>query len=1102
MPARFVLGPAGSGKTHRFLERLRELERTGKPGCYLVPEQFTYSADRHILDTADLVGLRHVRVLSFSRLAQEVRERAGDIVTRRVDESTRPMLLRVVLDSLTPEELGPLLALRRHVGVLQHLGRFIAEVRNHGPADFLVAIRRASSSGSSGAADGSIPPAVLGKIESLAEVFERYDGLLRSLGLEDPEQVLSGLNVRILEESSIWLGVPVFVDGFLSWTRRERDVLAALAKAGADVEVGLCCDGDLPPDEERQPFRPVMRSLDAVRRAFQDAGVEISEVVGLEGPGPRFADSAALAALERRVYLPGTSGDLADADSRISDDDVAVYEYRDRREEVLGWARLLDRWTRLEGRCRHDQVAVLMRDVDPYRDLIREIFSAFDIPFFLDERRNVLAHPRVRFVLRIFDILTMGWQRDSVVGFLRNPLLGIAADEVDRLENLSRARGLDFEAWHQVSPWDVSAADTELDEVRRRCLIPLREVEARWRQESFRGRTAVDAVRGLLDRLAGGPEEAADVPAVVTGSVEASVEWGARVSETIEQLLDDLSQLWAETEVTPDVFARVFREGILSLRLGVTPARLQQVLVGDVQRSRVEGLSRVIVGGCNERVFPRAVQDDPVLNEFDREALSRLAVELGPGAEEQQEEEAYLFYIAATRASHGVVFTCARSSGDGRDLGPSHLIDEILRILPGVEVQRPEVESAHLRLVDVQTMVELAGWMAHRGDTILDPEGAQPATAWLNDVRELRERVRRPPLIVLPEELRQRLHPGPDLISSVSRLQDFASCAYRNFAQNVLGLVPRPEARVSPLETGLLAHAVLEAFFESPTAAASPAIERRLEAIFSNLERHPDFQAFRVDESSRYRWRSVRQALSRYLLFETKRLAGSPFRVLAREVSFGPESGNPLTVELEGEGRLLVRGRIDRLDAYEAADGSHALVVDYKRTSRSGLPRSLERGLDLQLAAYLLFLAQQTEHRPVGGVYAPVVTSPPLAEHAPSQERFGLRYHGLVVEGEEDAVNGGAAVLPSSRSPQILRNDRELGSLLRIAEFYLGSFAAGLRRGVVRARPLESEAGRLPCANCDFPALCRFRQGRERVRHGVLQDLLPEPEDQGGSVEP
>jgi ATP-dependent helicase/nuclease subunit B len=122
MPVRFILGPAGSGKTHHCLGELRDCERAGRVGIYLVPEQFTYSADRELLSDPSMPGLRRVQVLSFSRLGYRLREEAGAPVGLAVSAAVRSMLLRAVLARLDPQLLGAMTGLRGRQGLLDELG--------------------------------------------------------------------------------------------------------------------------------------------------------------------------------------------------------------------------------------------------------------------------------------------------------------------------------------------------------------------------------------------------------------------------------------------------------------------------------------------------------------------------------------------------------------------------------------------------------------------------------------------------------------------------------------------------------------------------------------------------------------------------------------------------------------------------------------------------------------------------------------------------------------------------------------------------------------------------------------------------------------------
>jgi len=642
--------------------------------------------------------------------------------------------------------------------------------------------------------------------------------------------------------------------------------------------------------------------------------------------------------------------------------------------------------------------------------------------------------------------------------------------------------------------------------------------------------------------------------------------------------------------VEPSEFARVLRQGLASERVGVVPHKIGQVTAAEIQRSRLFGIRRAIVGGLNDGVFPRAPSDDPLLPQRDRESLLRCGMELGPSAAERQEEEAYLTYIALTRASERLVCTWSRMDEVGAALEPSLLVEEIRRAVPGCVEEPVALEPEGLPVGSLQTGIELgdrlvlslaqeldaasraaaegvpegapadaredapegapadaredapeAAAEAARKDAPEDapenaPEGAPedapvggredgarsvavpsdaellaelyarvcsespgaPAAGPLAVARARLERAR-PLLLWVPEtelvaEVLERAFPGGAVRTGVSRLLEFARCPFQAFARRLLRLEPKPLAAVTPLETGTLAHAALERFFDAPSAPDPRAIRRRLRDVFAELEQREEFRAFFLDEASRYRWGSTLRNLEQYLRVEMRRLAGSPYAPQGQEVAFGPAWGNEVEIALPGRGVLELSGRIDRLDARTEGQTTYGTVLDYKRSGRTGLPATLERGLDLQLAAYLLFVRDRLGWQPAGGFYAPVLIPPVRAESVRSDEENPLRIkvHGIFRREEGERLDGGTGMLVGERGPSKQALDRDaLDALLETGRRHLATYAHGLRSGWIAARPLEEKPGVTPCPNCEFAAACRFRERRDPLRRDPHEGMAP-----------
>ena len=72
MQTRFLLGPAGSGKTFRCLTEIRQVlaaEPDGPALLLLAPKQTTYQLERQLLAHPSVPGYTRLQILSFDRLA-------------------------------------------------------------------------------------------------------------------------------------------------------------------------------------------------------------------------------------------------------------------------------------------------------------------------------------------------------------------------------------------------------------------------------------------------------------------------------------------------------------------------------------------------------------------------------------------------------------------------------------------------------------------------------------------------------------------------------------------------------------------------------------------------------------------------------------------------------------------------------------------------------------------------------------------------------------------------------------------------------------------------------------------------------------------------
>ncbi|WP_264844519.1 helicase-exonuclease AddAB subunit AddB [Caldinitratiruptor microaerophilus] len=1032
MALRFVVGRAGTGKTRLFLDAIEaELKRApdGPPLILLVPEQATFQMEQALL--ARVPGFVRAHVLSFRRLAWRVLTEVGGAARPAIGELGRRMVLRALL----ARRAGELRLFRRvagRPGFPGRLARSLSEMHAYGVTpDRLEAARRALEE--AGAGDSPLAA----KLHDLALLFADFRAYLAGR-FTDPDDSLT-LLARQLPSSSLVRGAEVRVDGFQGFTPQEFAVLEALLPVARRVEVALTLDGRLldrldagvePAPED--VFHPTAATYVRLRRIARQQGVRVEPPRVLDGGDPpvRFRAAPALAHLERAYFDPGAvplSGPAPE---------VALVTARNRRAEVEAAAREILRLVREEG-YRFRDIAVIVRDLGEYHDLVAAVFASQGIPHFVDRRRPVLHHPLVELVRSALEVVISDWAYEPVFRLLKTDLVPVPRADVDVLENYVLEHGIRGPAWYRPEPWRFRRRFT-LDEDGGPS-----EAEAAWLAEVNRIRDgATAALRELQERL--GPARRAPAPVralaeALHGFLEALgvhgqlLHWSAeadargdpdaaqehmQVYGGVLELLDQVVESLGDQAMTLAEFLEVVEAGLEGLEVGLIPPGLDQVVVGSVERSRHPDLRAAFVLGVADGVFPRAGSEDVILSDPDRDRLAELGLELGPTARQVTLEEQFRVYLALTRARERLWLSCPLADDRGRAVWPSSVFVRVQELLP--EAPRRHMEAAgEDDPAGAATIPELAGRVAARLRRALEPSSAGfPATGtgpmgvsgeslepWLKVYQWLvtdpaAAPLARPVLSSLAyrndpppvdPEVAGRLYGGPVIRTSVTRLESLAACPFQHFAAHGLGLRERAVFQVGPPQLGFVQHAALQrlahdlerdpAGWEGLDAAEA---ERRIGALLDDLAPRLRGEGLVPTGLERYLMRQVRRSLAGAVLVLAEHARRGRFRPVAVELPFGEADGLPgLAVAGPGGRQVVLRGRIDRVDAAEGPGGRLYLrVVDYKSTARALRAAELYHGLSLQLAVYLLVALAGADRlvgapaEPAGLLYFPLAAAP------------------------------------------------------------------------------------------------------------------------------
>ena len=1099
---RFLLGPAGTGKTFRCLEEIRaELKRdpAGAPLLFLAPKQATFQIERQLLADPDLPGYTRLQILSFERLADYLLVALGRAQPRLLDDEGRVMVLRALLTA-HHERLQLFRASARLPGFAQQLGTLLRELQR----------ARLGPDAVAAAAHGMGETPLARKLHDVALIFREYLAWLDREKLEDADRLLDLATRALEEQGAISSARPLFgglwLDGFAEMTEQELALLRQVLPWTARATLAFCCEADALVSGEK--FSPWSVLAQTTRRCLHGLAALVPalapESLARDGARNRFSESAELAHLEKHWAAPAPFPGLTKLES------VRVVRAATPEEEVVCAAREILRRVQAGGRYR--EVAVLVRQLEPYQDILRRVFTRYGIPHFIDRRESIAHHPLAELTRYAVRTLAFGWKQEDWFGLLKSGLVGVPDLEIDWLENEALARGWEGRVWLEpIRLEDDPSLGDRLEKLRQRAIDPVREFQSSLAGTSGGHRpTGMELAAALrqLWRACRVSDQLDEWARESSGSAIHATVW-----DQMERWLQTMALGFAHQPLPLREWLPIIEAGLAGLTVGVIPPVLDEVLVGSIDRSRNPDLQLACVLGANEGVFPALPAEPVLLTEIERVQIEG-PLRLGGGVRQQLAHERFYGYIACTRARRKLVVTFSDADRQGRKCNPSVFVGHLQRLFPALTIESAAEDGEPLH--PSEWTVPLL-----RADAAGDPV----AREWLaapafEGVRNLAEQLRAGPPDQLSPQTVARLYPAR-LVTSVSRLEEFAACRFRFFVKVGLRAQERLRYEVDVRHKGTFQHEVLKAFHEAVIerhgswkkieAGAARELVREIA-----VEMRPKFNdgVLVATERDRVESANLISALEDFIETIIGWMRQYEFEPRAVELRFGPDGPLPSwELPLDGGRTLAFTGSVDRVDLLvdPATRRARVVVMDYKSSTRTVDERQLAGGVQLQLFAYLAALRRLPEaarHFQVEGLDAAgafYVTlrgdyqtadgrDEALAEAA-SAKRAAYKHRGRFLadllsrfdsktqpseSGEQFSfrLKKDGALYSNSTDPV---TSSDFNALLDGVESQLIAMGNAIFTGDISVNPYR-HGNKTPCDYCDYAAVCRIDRWTHQFR--------------------
>ncbi|MDR1774122.1 MAG: exodeoxyribonuclease V subunit gamma, partial [Clostridioides sp.] len=661
MSVRFIFGRGGIGKTSYILEDIKRRTQNDErsPILIIVPEQYSFSMEKKIskLFTGDVKDKNlRTRVITFNSLGKIVFSEVGGLTKVNIDSSGKNIITYKSFLNIS-NELEFFSKKTSKAGFVNKISEIIYEFKKYN-----VNVEKLKESRKD--IDDDMLNA---KLNDIVKIYEEFEKNLHE-NYVDSQDTLELLAEKIHESKSL-SSAHIYIDEFTGFTPKEFSVLMELMKVASEVDITLTLDNC--DSIEYNPTDVFSRTKSTYKRFVElcnENGIKILENINLNDISSinsknsdsiykeinnkyiknlngyeikRFKDNKELIHLEKnynffpqKVYTEKT-------------ENIRIKEFNDLHQEVEETAKEILYLIKNKN-VRFKDITVSMRDLNRYNFLIKQVFDDYNIPYFLDEKRNSINNPVVVLLISLLEMKQRNYSYDVMFTYLKSGLISIDEEDINLIENYVLANGIKGKKWFRDN-WDyklsyknaLNDVDMEkeenilklqrINEIKNSITRPIinfekkiynrkiikkptqislfeeNDEDSKNKSSKSKKSTVEDICRYLYEFM---------IETKLDEKIESLIEKFYEIGETelakeysqiwdiVIDMLDQMVELMGNEIITRDEFTKLLKVGFEEHKLAIIPPCIDQVLVSSVDRMKNDETKYLYLLGVNDGVFP------------------------------------------------------------------------------------------------------------------------------------------------------------------------------------------------------------------------------------------------------------------------------------------------------------------------------------------------------------------------------------------------------------------------------------------------------------------------------------------------------------------
>lgn len=1102
MEFKIIYGRSGTGKTTYIFNQIKEKIKQKNKIYIIVPEQMSFVAEQHLLNTIDTNSSINAEVLTLSRMADRViSETIGNLQTH-LSKIGKSMIIYDALDN-QKDKMNFLKSSDKNLELVQ---RTITEFKKH----------NVDKENLSKAINNLEDKYLQLKLSDIKNVLDKYQEKIQGSYIDEADSLtILAENIELVD---FFTDSIIYIDEFAGFTPIEYKIIEKLCTLAKEITITVCTDSlenveNL--DDSIYYFNQITaeKLLDIAKKTGSYIEkINIDEIKKFK--------SQELLSLAENLYTNNTKKYTEKTqDIQLFIAQNPHYEVENVAQNILDLVK--------NKNYRYKDIAVVSADIENYSEDIKAIFEEYNIPVFIDEKKDVSQNILMKYIISLLNIYANNYSYESMFSYIKSGILEIPANKIFLLENYVKKWGIRGSKWYK-SDFEFEEKNDIQDEVnktKKQIVEPIIELKKNLSGE----KTAKEITKKLYEFI-----EKNNIQENILKKAEELEEKeqkeaadGYRAGIKIFfDVLDEIFMIFENDKMSFERYNKILQIGISQSEFGRIPSSFDQVLFGDTDRTKTRDIKILFLLGINDGAIPNILKDEGFLNDKDRDRLKENNIEIAKNSLELLYENQFNIYKVLCMPEEKLYLSYPVTDKEGKAIRPSILITQIKKIFENLTEDSDIIEKKYKITTKQATLNNVIEKYKQYLDGENIDEEWENAILWYkqNQKDKITKILKGADYTNIPEQITagniKEIY-GKNLRTSISRLEQYRKCPFSFHLKYGLKLNEEEEFKIRSLDTGNFMHEVIDEVFSKietnqldVKTISKEELNKIIEEIINQKLGMSKNYIFTSSPKFIVLTKRLKKVVNESIQYIIEQLKNSKFELYGHELEFNEKSElKPMKIDLENGNQVTVTGKIDRIDIAKTENNTYVRIIDYKSSVKDINLNQVVAGIQIQLLTYLDEISQQKQFDPAGVLYFSLIDTIIKADKKMTDEQLkkeinkNFKMKGMIVA-DIDIVKMMDKKLAPSTSSDIIPvyldkegnisegksktlNKEKFERLQKYTKHIISEISKEIFSGNIDIKPYYMSK-KTPCEYCQYKTICNFDPKLENNTYRYIKNLSNE----------